>query len=60
MALQAGVDIAINKTGMGVSIDAKKYFMNTRTHFYAGSTEVLSTTHKLDPWIISGGVYYRF
>lgn len=60
VALQAGLDIPVNDKGMGISIDAKKYFMNTRTHFYAGSTEVLSTTHKLDPWVISGGVTYRF
>ena len=60
VALQAGFDVPINNSGMGLSVDAKRYFMKTRTHFYAGSTEVLSTTHKLDPWIISGGVYYRF
>jgi outer membrane protein len=60
VALQAGLDVPINNSGMGLSIDAKKYFMNTRTHFYAGSTEVLSTTHKLDPWVISAGVTYRF
>lgn len=59
-ALQAGFDIPINARGMGVSLDAKRYFMKTTTHFYAGSTEVLSTDHKLDPWVLSGGVYFRF
>lgn len=60
VALQAGVDIPVNDAGMGLSLDAKKYFMKTTTHFYDGTTEVLSTDHKLDPWVLSGGVYYRF
>ena len=59
-ALQAGVDVPVNDSGMGISLDAKKYFMKATTHFYAGTTEVLSTDHKLDPWVVSGGVYYRF
>ena len=61
LALQAGVDIPINDSGVGISFDAKRYFMKTTTHFYtAAGAEVLSTTHKLDPWLISGGVYFRF
>lgn len=60
IALQAGFDVPVNDNGMGITVDAKKYFMKTTTHFYAGTTEVLSTTHKLDPWVISGGVYFRF
>ncbi|MCB2076115.1 MAG: OmpW family protein [Novosphingobium sp.] len=59
-ALQGGVDIPVNDQGMGVSIDAKKYFMDTTAHFYAGGAEVLTTKHKLDPWVVSGGVYFRF
>lgn len=59
-ALQAGVDVPVSDAGLGITLDAKKYFMNTTTHFYAGTTEVLSTDHKLDPWVVSGGVYYRF
>jgi outer membrane protein len=59
-ALQAGVDVPVNDSGMGISLDAKKYFMTATTHFYAGTTEVLSTDHKLDPWVVSGGVYFRF
>ncbi|HCF24467.1 MULTISPECIES: OmpW family outer membrane protein [unclassified Novosphingobium] len=59
-ALQAGVDVPVNDSGMGISLDAKKYFMKATTHFYAGTTEVLSTDHKLDPWVVSGGVYFRF
>jgi outer membrane protein len=61
VAVQAGFDIPVNDTGMGISLDAKKYFMKTTTHFYtAGGVEALSTTHKLDPWVISGGVYFSF
>ena len=60
LALQAGVDIPVNDQGMGISLDAKKYFMDTTAHFYAGGSEVLTTKHKLDPWVISGGVTFRF
>jgi outer membrane protein len=61
VAVQAGFDIPVNDTGMGISFDAKKYFMKTTTHFYtAAGVEALSTDHKLDPWVISGGVYFSF
>lgn len=61
LVLQAGVDIPVNKSGMGISLDAKKYFIGTKAHFYgAGGAEVLTTEHKLDPWVVSGGVYLRF
>lgn len=60
-AVQAGVDVPLGDNGFGLSLDAKKYFMNTRLHvFNAAGTEVLTTKHKLDPWVISGGVAYRF
>jgi len=61
VAVQAGVDIPLNDKGFGISLDAKKYFMNTRLHvFNAAGAEVLTTVHKLDPWVVSGGVSYRF
>lgn len=61
VALQAGVDIPVNDSGLGVSLDAKKYFMKTKAHFYtSGGAEILATTHKLDPWLLSAGVSYRF
>jgi outer membrane protein len=60
-ALQAGVDIPLGDKGFGISLDGKRYFMNTRLHvFNAAGTEVLTTKHKLDPWVVSGGVTYRF
>ncbi|MDE2563669.1 MAG: OmpW family protein [Sphingomonadales bacterium] len=60
VALQAGVDIPVSQTGMGISLDAKKYFIKTDAKFYAGSTLALETKHKLDPWVVSGGIYFRF
>jgi len=61
VALQAGIDIAVNDSGMGISLDAKKYFMNTKAHFYtAGGVEALTTVHRLDPWVLSAGVSFRF
>ena len=59
-ALQGGVDIPVNDQGMGISIDAKKYFMDTTATFRAGGTKVLVTKHKLDPWVVSAGISYRF
>jgi outer membrane protein len=58
---QAGIDIPLGDKGFGISFDAKKYFLRTTAHWYnAAGTEVLSTKHKLDPWVLSGGVSYRF
>lgn len=60
-ALQAGVDIPVNSSGMGISLDAKKYFMNTTAKFYnAAGANVLTTKHELDPWVLSAGVSFRF
>lgn len=60
-ALQAGFDVAVNDSGFGISVDAKRYFLRTNFHVYdAAGTEVLRSKHKLDPWVFSGGVYYRF
>lgn len=60
LALQGGVDIPVNDAGMGISLDAKKYFMRPTAKFYEGNTLALKTKHKLDPWVLSGGVYFRF
>jgi outer membrane protein len=60
LAAQAGVDIPIGKTGYGLSLDAKKYWVGTTANFHAGSTDVLTTRHTLNPWVLSAGVSYRF
>jgi outer membrane protein len=60
LALQAGMDIPLNEKGLGFSLDAKRYFVGTTARFFAGNTVALQTKHKLDPWVISGGLSYRF
>lgn len=59
VAIQAGVDIALGK-GYGLTFDAKKYWVGTDATVYAGSTKALVTRNKLDPWVLSAGVSYRF
>ena len=58
--LQAGFDIPVGESGFGVSFDAKKYFVDTTARWYAGNTLAIETEHKLDPWVLSAGVAYRF
>ncbi|WP_324260895.1 OmpW family outer membrane protein [Altererythrobacter sp. H2] len=58
--LQAGMDIALNDRGLGLSLDAKRYFIGTTATFRAGNTVALQTEHDLDPWVLSGGLSYRF
>lgn len=60
LALQAGVDIAVNDGGMGISLDAKRYFVDTTASWYAGNTLAIETKHKLDPWVLSAGVSFQF
>jgi outer membrane protein len=60
VALQAGVDVPVNDSGMVVSLDAKKYFVSTDAHWYVNGAEVINTKHKLDPWVLSAGVGFRF
>lgn len=60
LALQAGVDIPVNDSGLSVSLDAKRYFVDTTARWYAGETKVIETEHKLDPWVLSAGVGLRF
>ena len=60
LVLQAGADIAIGDSGLGFTIDAKRYFVDTTARWYAGETLAIETEHKLDPWVISAGVAYRF
>lgn len=59
-ALQAGVDIPLRDKAMGLSVDVKRYFVDTTARFHAGSQLVLETEHKLNPWVASAGVTWRF
>lgn len=58
--LQVGVDIALNERGLGLSLDAKRYFVGTTATFRAGQTVALQSDHDLDPWVLSAGLAYRF
>jgi outer membrane protein len=60
LLLQGGVDIALNDRGLGLSLDAKRYFVGTTATFRAGQAVALQTEHELDPWVISAGVAFRF
>lgn len=60
VALQAGVDVAVNDRGLGVTLDAKRYFVDTTARWYAGPTLAIQTRHKLDPWVLSAGLAWRF
>lgn len=60
LVLQGGMDIAVGDSGLGVTIDAKRYFVDTTARWYAGNTLAIETEHKLDPWVVSAGVSYRF
>lgn len=58
--LQGGLDIALNDRGLGLSLDAKRYFVGTTATFSAGQTVALQSEHDLDPWVLSAGLAYRF
>lgn len=60
LVLQAGLDVPLNDNGFGLSLDAKRYFVDTTARWFAGNTLAIETEHKLDPWVISAGVSYRF
>ena len=60
LVLQAGIDVPIGESGLGLSLDAKRYFVDTTARWYAGDTLAIETEHKLDPWTVSAGVAYRF
>lgn len=59
-ALQAGFDVKLNDRGLGLSFDAKRYFIETTATFNAGNSVALQTDHDLDPWVVSAGLAYRF
>lgn len=59
-ALQGGVDIPIIDSGFSITLDAKKYFVDTTATFKEAGDVVLKTKHKLDPWVLSAGISYRF
>ncbi|QZP07167.1 OmpW family outer membrane protein [Caenibius sp. WL] len=61
VALQAGIDIPLNASGMALSLDAKRYFMKVDAKWYdASGAKVLHTRNTLDPWVLSVGLAWRF
>ncbi|WP_299196614.1 OmpW family outer membrane protein [uncultured Erythrobacter sp.] len=58
--LQVGVDVPVGTDGLGITVDAKRYFIGTTAQWFAGETLVIETEHNLDPWVLSAGVSYRF
>ncbi|WP_421990057.1 OmpW/AlkL family protein [Qipengyuania sp.] len=58
--LQAGIDLPLGENGFGLTVDAKRYFVDTTARWFAGNTLAIETEHKLDPWVLSAGVSYRF
>ena len=60
LVLLAGTDIAIGDDGFGITLDAKRYFVDTTARWFAGDTLAIETEHKLDPWVVSAGVSYSF
>ena len=61
VAVQAGADVTIGN-GFSLTVDAKKYWVSTDATFYAPVEGgiALKTRHRLDPWVVSGGIAYRF
>lgn len=61
VAVQAGVDIPVNDSGLALSIDAKRYWVSTTARWFnASGNQILRTRHTIDPWVISAGIAYRF
>jgi outer membrane protein len=58
-AAQVGVDAAITKK-FTLNLDVKKVWVNTHAEVNAGELGQLESHVHLDPWVISGGVGYRF
>lgn len=61
VALQAGFDLALNDSGLGLSFDAKRYFLSTDASWTdANGAELLRTRHEINPWVVSAGLAFRF
>jgi outer membrane protein len=60
LALQAGFDVPLGDDGFSLSIDVKRYFIDTTARWFVGNTLAIETEHTLDPWLVSAGIAYRF
>lgn len=59
-AFQAGIDVPLNAKGLTFSLDTKRYIMRPAATWYAGDNMVLKNRQRLDPWLISAGLGFRF
>lgn len=60
LALQAGVDIMLDKH-WGINFDVKKLFLEPKYRAYSPALgAVVTGKAKLNPWLISTGVTYKF
>jgi outer membrane protein len=59
LALQAGADYMINEN-WGLFVDVKKGFLRTDSSGLIGGAVPATAKVKLDPWVISTGITYRF
>ena len=57
--LQAGFDLPVGH-GYALSLDAKKYFVQTDAHFDTPTANAESVRLNLNPWVVSAGVAFRF
>ncbi|MEM7779749.1 MAG: OmpW family outer membrane protein [Pseudomonadota bacterium] len=60
LVLQAGVDVPLGDNGFGLTLDAKRYFIDTTLTVFVDDTLILETEHSLDPWVLSAGVSFTF
>ncbi|WP_120077664.1 OmpW family outer membrane protein [Aurantiacibacter odishensis] len=58
--LQAGVNVPLNDSALGLPLDAKRYFVGTTATFEAGNTVALRTEHDLGPCVVGAGLWVRF
>lgn len=61
IAAQAGLDLPLGSGRTSLSLDAKKYWVSTTARWFtATGVKAIETRHRLDPWVLSAGVAYRF
>ncbi len=58
-AFQLGTDIAINDH-FSLNLDVKKILMRTDVKVFTTAAGVLKTRVTIDPWVVGGGLGYRF
>ena len=60
LVVQGGIDVPVGDRGLAIALDAKRYFVSTTARWYADQALAIQTKHKLDPWVLSAGLAWRF